>query len=154
MIRAGKNGKYANKFLSSSIIAMENYDLGPLAQDVSKDEFINRYIALHPTNTKIQARNTITQLDRFIHSIAISDNVLTYEPNQRVYYIGIVKSAAIWGPSIIPKLPCVRNVKWDREVYRDNLDHKFISSLGSLLSVFKVKPEVTENIMINAKPLT
>lgn len=79
MIRAGKNGIYVNDFLISGIVAIECSNLGTMTHDVSSDEIARRYKEANPSDTKIQARNTISQINRFVHSISTGDIVLTYE---------------------------------------------------------------------------
>lgn len=153
MIRAGKNGIYVNDFLISVIVAIECSNLGTMTHDVSSDEIARRYKEANPSDTKIQARNTISQINRFVHSISTGDIVLTYEPNKRIYYMGIVESDIFWNQKLISELPCARYVKWSKEIFRNDIDSRLLSSLGALLTVFSVKPETMENILKNAKPI-
>jgi restriction system protein len=153
MIRAGRKGKFVNNFLLFGVVGIECPQVGIITKDVTKREIFIRYMVQNPLNTKIQARNTITQIDRFVHSIEINDYVLTYEPNQRLYYIGQIKSDVRWDPKIIRELPCVRNAKWTKKISRDNINSKYLGSLGALLTVFMVKPLTIENILINAKDI-
>jgi len=153
MIRAGKNGIYVHDFLGSGIVAIECSNLGIITNNVSQDEIARRYIEANHPATKIQARNTVSQIDRFVHSISIGDFALTYESKKRIYYLGTIESDIFWNPNLISNLPCIRYVKWTKEISRDDINSKFISSLGALLTVFKVKPETSGNILNNARPI-
>lgn len=153
MIRAGKNGIYVNDFLFSGVVALDCSSFGTISSNISPDEIATQYMKLNPSKTKIQARNTISQINRFVHSISIGDRALTYEPNKRIYYIGIVESDTFMYPKIVSKLSCARYVTWTEEVSRDKIDPKFISSLGALLTVFHIKDETVENALKSAQPI-
>jgi restriction system protein len=152
MIRAGKNGKYFNKFISNGIVAIGWGTLGNIDTIIQKEEITKRYKILHPVETDAQVRNAVLQIYRFIHEISIDDTVITYDGGNRIYEIGIIRSDVIWNQNKIPELPRTRSVQWIKTIQRDMVSAKYKGSLEALLTLFEINTYIANDMLQHAQP--
>lgn len=83
----------------------------------------------------------------------IGDDVVTYDADKRVYYLGVVKSSPRWQEGLIESLPRVRDVSWSKQVSRDRLTVNARNTLGAIMTLFNVREEVAAEIRNKAVPL-
>lgn len=83
---------------------------------------------------------------RFVKTLKVGDNVVTYDPSLRTYSIGKILSDCEYEPSGNPELPNRRKVQWIKTVRRDGLSPATKNSLGSVLWLFRVPEEAVEEL--------
>ena len=76
--------------------------------------------------------------------------MLTYDPNQRLYFLAEVSSGV---KSRDHHLCRARDVVWTKTVSRDDLSTATRNSLGSIGTLFKLKGEAAEEIRAKASPI-
>jgi restriction system protein len=87
------------------------------------------------------------QLYRFRNEIEIGDQVITYDPKQRIYLVGEISGEYRFDPTVYEDDPNVRSAKWLREIDRDRLSPSARNSLGSTLTLFRISDEVRDEIL-------
>jgi restriction system protein len=145
MVRAGRDAVLIDDFREQSLVSIGWHELGPFSSFSSKEELARAVAARWPTwNKQSQAMST-GQVWRFKEEIRPGDQVVSYDPSQRVYLVGTVT-----GPyAFIPERgehPNVLPVKWDGEVSRDLLSATTKNSLGAISTIFLVPPEAAADL--------
>lgn len=110
------------------------------------DEAIEARFARAYPEHKLGARRVWAgQTRRFLREPKAGDAVVTYDPSSRVYLLGKIASEAVqWVENT--ELPWVRKVKWELQVSRDALSTASRNSLGSILTIFRISPEVADEM--------
>ena len=80
---------------------------------------------------------------RFLREIEIGDDVLTYDPNERIYFLGRVDSGAKWRDAPQPRF---RDVTWTQKVPRDSLSIGTRNRLGSIATLFRVGEDAAREV--------
>jgi restriction system protein len=75
------------------------------------------------------------------------DEVLTYNPSDREYHLGIIEGNYSYSTTTIPDFPHQRNVRWTGKVERDLLSISAKNSLGAIQTLFRVPEEVAEELL-------
>lgn len=75
----------------------------------------------------------------------------TYDPNERIYLLGAIKSDPEWNAD--GNHPLVRRVSWTHKVHRDSLSEQARFGLGSLATLFRPSEEVTRELWQKAVPI-
>ncbi len=153
MVRAGRESIYVDDFLTSSIVAIGWGELGQLSIGISKEEVLRRYLETYPGNSNGKAQNAASQIVRFINEFSVGDSVTTYDRDQRVYYLGEIRSDYRWSLGEIPEMPHTRNVHWTHHAARDQLSPPAKNSLGAIQTLFQVADEVIKELKSQAVPL-
>ena len=110
MIRAGRKAAFVGDFREKSVVAIGWERIGTLSDNVTKDEIINLLDRYYPEDKRATHLTWASLINRFISEVAVGDGVVTYDPSERVYLIGEVKSACLWKPELIAIVPRIRKV--------------------------------------------
>jgi restriction system protein len=140
MVRAGKGGTYADEFIEQSFVGIGWTELGEIDAPTSKMELKRRVEAEYPNERPGTLDSWASQIKRYVSEIDIGDEVTTYDPDQRLYFLGTIRSRESLDRS--HDLGRRRSVKWDRKVARDSLSVAARNSLGAISTLFRVPPEV------------
>jgi restriction system protein len=149
-VRAGRDAVYADDFLQQNVIAIGWSDLGEIPDRISKQELIDLYQSTRGEHSVAKAQNAASQILRFMSEMQIGDEVMTYDREKRLYYLGKIKSDYQWDTSKISSLPQVRQVEWQTQVNRNTLSQATINTLGAIQTLFLVKGSVVSDIINNA----
>ena len=90
--------------------------------------------------------NSAGQIWRFLNEVQIGDPVLTYEPANRLYHLGVMAGSPQYAPNEIDALPVKRAVKWQSSVSRDDLSDAARGRLGAILTLFRVAPSAVSEL--------
>lgn len=143
MVRAGRGGRYFERFRDGPFVAIGWARVGNLAQISTRDEVAEMVRAAYP-DFKDQAVFTAAgQLYRFAREFREGDNVITYDPAARRYLRGKVIGPYAFHPEETDEeLLNQRPTLWEGEVPRDRLSAGARNILGSTLTIFSVPPAV------------
>ena len=144
MVRAGAGGAYAEHFLNNRVVAVGWAGVGEIAPDDSDADIRRRFETAFPQDTPAQIRSASGQVKRFVREVAVGDEAVTYNPQLRLYHIGVIRSDAE-----VQERPAggeqrteyVRQVDWVGEVARDRLSAVARQSLTALMTLFRVNDE-------------
>ncbi len=153
MVRAGRDSVHVEDFLDKGIVALSWSELGPFEAAWKQKEALERYQQVYPGHSSGQAQAGVNQILRFINEVKIGDQVVTYSRDQRVYYLGTVKSEVLWEPNILDDMPRVRQVSWTQQVLRDALKTATKNTLGAILTLFKLNQQVKDDLQTHAASL-
>jgi restriction system protein len=95
--------------------------LGQIEPGISKAKLEKQYRQYLPKESPGQVRTGLGQPTRFLSEIKPGDQVITYDRDKRLYYLGEILSEVQWSPDIIEEMPRARKVQWSRRVSRDRL---------------------------------
>ena len=119
MVRAGRESVYIDDFLSEGVIAISWSELQNFAVETSKQALLEQYRLAYFEHSPGKAQVSVSQLLRFVKEFAVGDSVVTYDRDRRLYFIGKITSDYQWKPNLIPNLPRVRRVEWQRQTLRN-----------------------------------
>jgi restriction system protein len=153
MIRAGRDSIYVEDFLDKNIVALSWSELGPLEASKSQKELIELYRQVYPDHSSAQAQASVNQILRFANELKIGDTAVTYDRDQRVYYLGAITSDVVWEPELLDDMPRVRRVSWAQQVPRDALKSATKNTLGAIQTLFKLNQQVASDLQANAVPI-
>jgi len=152
MIRAGRHAVYADAFVSGGCVSIGFVcnRLGAAALTMSREELVECTRRERPDWSIHKVSSQAGQVARFITELRIGDRVATYDHERRLYFVGEVKSGALFDPGRTENQPFVREVAWDSRVQRDSLSIDARNSLGSIMTLFKVKGVAAEELQDRA----
>ena len=137
-ITAGRGNIAVKRFLEKDVAAIGFSAAGDYTDVATREALIERYAAASVGDPRRSVQVRAAQAWRFMHEVAIGDRIVTYDPDERVYHLGIVAGAVAYQPDRVEGLPVARNVKWEGKVSRDDLSVETRNSLGAILTIFKV----------------
>lgn len=150
MIRAGRGGVYATSWLERGVIGIGwDFDGADIAA-MNREQIRTAYGLAHPGDSKGKVAAGVGQVYRFAHDMTTGSTVVMYDPESRLYHLGI-----IIGPCIavcdMDGVTYTRDVKWGETAPRDVLSPSSKNSLGGIQTIFAVSDEVMADLMNAAK---
>ena len=144
MVRAGRNGIYAEHFLGSGVVSIGWGEVGPITPTDSDVIIRSRFNEVYPDEKPRTRSVWAAQTKRFVRDVEVGDTVATYHPGTRRYHLGIVQSSAELlsrkdGDEDRPEF--VRKVEWRDQCVRDALSVSTRNSLGSIATLFRISPK-------------
>lgn len=146
MVRAGEGAYLIEEFLKKKIVAIGWDKVGDLSKIGDVETIKEKLRAVYPHLKIGQINNFAGQLFRFRFEFSKGQSVITYNPNERAYWIGEITSDYEYSSSN-DEYPHVRKVDWKRSVSRDNLSTTSKNSLGSTLTIFKISPQTVQELL-------
>jgi restriction system protein len=137
-INAGRGSKLAQDFIDQNIVAIGWREVTNPTDAKSKEDVILRVVQAYPHQTRRQSEVAGNQIWRFLKEIKEGDDVITYDPVDRVYHLGKITGKPKYKPDGIDGLPNIRSVDWQGTVLRDNLSKTAKNKLGAILTLFQV----------------
>lgn len=144
MIRAGRGGARAAEWLEAGKVGI-GWDFG--GTDISamtRDEMKAAYAEASGETSGSKVGSAAGQAYRFAHDMAEGTTVVMYDPSTRLYHAGEVA-----GPCVAAAGEGVtyeRAVHWRNEAPRDRLSAASRNSLGSIMTIFQVGPDVMADL--------
>ena len=145
MVRAGRNGVYADQF-EEGFVAIGWPQLGNYA-GLDPDKLREKFIDVYGNQKPAKTNNAIAMLLKFRDQIRKGDYIVTYNPATRYYSIGLDSGQCVFDSSVIEALPNVRKVEWQGKISRDSVSQKSKNSLGSTLTMFSINDEVLGELL-------
>ena len=154
MVRAGRGGIYADLFVTNALVLFAGNQLGALPAGISKSELTKLMASKQPEEKSGSIKSWTSQLYRFLQEVKAGDFVVTYNQEQRFYYVGTVDS----GDYVFRAFPDTdmapgKVVQWRNKVARDLLSVEARNSLGAIQTLFKLPHEVVEELKSHLQPL-
>lgn len=141
MVRAGRNGVFASRFLDESIVAIGWGGIGDVTAATPDDEIRRLVDAAYPSSKPGTRASWAGTVRRFVKDIKVGDPVATYDNERRLYYLGEIRSDAERRTFDIDgekhEWFC-RDVKWEDQVPRDSLLLATRNSLTIPLTAFRI----------------
>lgn len=143
MVRAERGGIFADYFVNAGVVTIGWGEVGPILPSDSNEDIIQRCRQKYPGDS-----NGGHQIRRFVREVEVGDAVVTYLTGARVYQVGIIRSAAEYGPLAhgAESPGYLRRVEWRGEVFRDSLSANARNQLGSLLTVFSLSTATSQEL--------
>ena len=155
MIRAGEDGHVLPYFLDEDIAYLGWDDTGIIYPETGREELRGRVARANPMLTSSAVGNATRCIWEFCCEVQVGDFVVTYDPQQRLYHIGIVRSDPEYGTVIwhyadtgepFEDYGYVRQVDWVTTVTRDCLSVTTRNSLGRPPTHFQLSAEVSAEL--------
>lgn len=146
MVRAGERAYLIDDFIDNGIIAVGWNDLGELSDINNLEEIKALYEEIYSNDKKHSRNMNAGQIYRFTLEFKIEDYVITYKPNERIYWLGKIKSDYYYDENLITYFH-LRKVEWQNQINRDDLTVKTKNSLGSIASIFEIQNPAKQEIL-------
>lgn len=147
MVRAGRGSAYSSVFLEHNVVAFGGVELGALPEGLSRGELVKLIATKHPEGKPGTLKSWAFQLYRFLHEMKGGDQVVTYDHEQRIYYIGKVTTGDYtFEPIADSNLAHCKAVEWTGKVLREVLSASTRNSLGAIQTLFRLPAEAVDNL--------
>ncbi|WP_222434174.1 restriction endonuclease [Comamonas flocculans] len=147
MVRAGEGASLIEDFRTQSLVAIGWSALGDLSRYATRADFALAVEQAMPELKPGQRASAAGQTYRFVHEIAVSDHVVSYDPDSRVYLLGSITGAYAYRPAHLAEFPNERSVRWLGSVPRDALSVAARNSLGAISTLFLLPPQVGQEVL-------
>ncbi len=146
MVRAGRGGDSVEDFIKHGLVALGDTRLGKLDPSIKKEDLLKLFAEKYPDEKEGSRAVWASQFVRLLREIKPDDEVVTFDRDQRLYFIGTVTGEYDWVPSLIADKPHTRKVVWKYQVPRDLLKVDTRNTLGAIATLFKLGPEVAQDL--------
>jgi len=146
MVRAGEAAYLFEEFKSKNIVAIGWNETGDLSK-VSTPEEIKQIVKEKYPDYKLGKLNiSAGQISRFRLNFKKGDNVITYNPEERIYLVGEIVSDYEYNTELGEYFH-IRRVKWLGKVQRDKLSTSTKNTLGAISTIFELTKIAEEEII-------
>ena len=149
MVRAGRGGEFASRFLDESIVAIGWGEIGDVTAATPDDEIRRLVDAAYPSSGTGSRASSAGNVRRFVKAVKVGDPVVTYDKESGLYHLGEIRSDVERRTFDIDgekRLEFCRDVKWLDEVPRDSLLLSTRNALISALTVFHVSADASADL--------
>jgi len=146
MVRAGERGFLINDFVDNGLIAIGWKALGNLNQIGDAAVLKERIRETYPEYKTGTVNMNTGQIFRFLKEFKVGDYTITYNPSERIYWIGKISSEYFYSDISIEYFN-QREVTWEGKVNRDDLSVSTKNSLGSIATIFEVAHDARQEIL-------
>ena len=146
MVRAGRGAEHIDDFLDNNLVAIGfgTVDVSPQMDKA----LIEAGIAEEDhTASPNKIAMSAAQLKRYYDEVKVGDAVATYDPNQRLYFIGEIASDVELREHPLSR---ARRVKWAKKVSRDSLQTSTRNVLGAIMTLFLVRDDAARDMWHHA----
>ena len=157
MCRAEWEGTVLHHFLHECVAYLGWNKTGVIHPETTRQELRGRVERANPTMRPNAIGNSTRCIWEFCREVQIGDTLVTYNPQERLYHVGVVRSDAeydetggIWVDPVtmdeyaVPRY--VRKVDWGPTVSRDRLSPAAQRYLGRPPTLFQLPAEIAEEI--------
>jgi restriction system protein len=137
-IMAGRGSVRVQDFVEQSVVAIGWAEAGDYTSIPSKAALMERFARAWPDNSPRQNQVAAGQVWRFLQELQIRDRIVVYDPDLRVYFVGVIEGPPEYRPEGIEGLPTIRRVSWLANVGRDTLSQATRNTLGAIMTFFKL----------------
>lgn len=145
-VTAGRGNIFARDFFDRGYIAIGWSEAGNYTQARSPEDLTPLFRQTWPINTEKQISVAVNQVWRFLSIFKIGDRVITYNSDEREYYVGTISSNPTYDSSSNDRLPVRRSVLWSGAVSRDVLSQVTRNTLGAIMTVFQLSDAAAAEI--------
>jgi restriction system protein len=144
MVRSSGGDRIVDFLKGYVAIGFDNIDL---TRATTAEAIRALYEQSHSADKPGAVSSAIAMLRKFRLVMQVGDNVVTYDPGSRRYFIGTITSDYFYKPDLVGDLAQIREVRWSGEVPRDTLSVSARNSLGSVLTLFSVDDDVWDELV-------
>lgn len=149
MVRAGEKASFVDDFVEGNFVGIGWKKAADLNVSLGKSAIEKSLAASHPNESPGTISNWASQIKRYYEDVKVGDSVTTYDPNQRLYFLGeVLSDVEISDHSLCRR----RRVKWTHQVSRDTLPSSTRNSLGAIGTFFRVKGPAAADMWKSAVP--
>ncbi len=141
---------YADDFLQKNLVAIGWADLGEIHPDSNKQSLVDLYQKIYADRSIGRAQTAAAQMIRFMSEMNVGDDIMTFDREKRLYYLGKIVSAYQWDATRIAEMPQIRQVDWHSQISRSSLSQTALNTLGAIQTLFLVKGEVAKEVLAQA----
>lgn len=153
MVRAGQGGRWFPEFRDREMVAVGWHEVRDVAQLTTREAVLAKAKIAYPNYKEQAVVVAAGQIFRFWREIKEGDRVVTYDPTARSYLCGAITGAAFFDASEeVPILTTKRKVRWERETPRDGLSPSTLNTLGAILTLFVLPPNVSDELWNGLSP--
>ncbi|GKS83089.1 restriction endonuclease [Acidovorax sp. SUPP1855] len=146
MVRAGEGGFRFEDFQSQSLVTIGWHEMGDLNALRHRADFQKAAAAAYPNLSTGTLSSYAGQTFRFVREMKVGDNVVTYNPSERIYLLGTVAGDYAHAGTAQGDHPNRRLVQWRGTIARDGLSVAARASLGSISTLFQIPLEVGQEL--------
>ena len=150
MVRAGEGAFLIDRFYDEKRIVI-GWEIGDLSTVKDAAEIKKLVIGRFPDKKPGQIGKAASQITRFRFEFQKGDNVISYDPQNRVYLVGEITSDYFFDDKFYTDNPLEycdsRNVEWFGKVNRDDLSTQTKNTLGAISAIFEINPEASNEIL-------
>lgn len=146
MVRAGERAFLINEFIDKGLVAIGWNDLKDLKRFENTDSLKKALRDTYPEYKDGTINMNAGQIFRFLKEFKIGEYVITYNPSERMYWIGEISSDYFMSEDTIEYYH-QRKVTWKGQVNRDDLSVSTKNSLGSIATIFEVSADAREELL-------
>ena len=150
MVRAGKGAQFVDDFIENNFVGIGFQGAGEVSSPVDKPTIESRIRLAHPAHSKGKISVSASQVKRYFDEIEPGHAVITYDPGQRLYFVGEITSNV---KNIAHDLFRSRDVKWTGQVSRDTLLQTTRNSLGAISTLFLVQGDAAVDVWKNVNAI-
>jgi restriction system protein len=113
MVRAGRGGgEHVDEFLHKGMVALGVRKSDRLDSALKKSDLLRLFAEKYPEMKEGARQTWSSQVFRFLSEIRTGDAVVTFDNEQRLYFLGTVTSDYEWNEGLVPDMPHVRRAQW------------------------------------------
>lgn len=146
MVRAGEDAFLIEDFRKKNYVSIGWNDLLDLSKIKNREEIKELLKKKRSYPKKSQIAHAAGQINRFLFDFQESDYVVSYDPANRLYIVGEIRSDYEYNPRL-GDYHNIRRVKWLGGVPRDKLSTSTRNTLGGISTVFKISEEAAKEII-------
>ncbi|MEK3796028.1 restriction endonuclease [Paenibacillus sp. FSL R7-0204] len=147
LVRAGESAYLIDEFKGKNAVAIGWEELGNINAVKTLQEMKKLLKVKYPEYKDGKINITAGQIFRFVSDFKIDDLVITYNPEERLYYIGKIHSNYEYKPGYITDQPHIRRVNWEGTVSRDVLSASARNTLGSIMTIIAIPNDVQKELL-------
>lgn len=153
MVRAGSGAFLVESFLTKNIVSIGWNETGDLAKVENIEKLKELIKKNYPEYKDGQVISSAGQIYRFLFEFKKGDCVMTYNPSERIYWIGEIESDYKFDDKICEYFH-TRKIKWIGKVQRDDLSTSSKNILGATLTIFDIPKQAREELfsLLTGKP--
>lgn len=147
MVRAGENAYLIKDFKKKKYVAIGWNKTGDISKIKDKEkikilveENYKRY------SKKSQISTAAGQIYRFLTDFKKLDYVISYDPTNRIYLVGVIDSDYEFNTKL-SEYYHLRKVLWKGEVSRDKLSTSTRNTLGAISTIFEINDNALKEII-------
>jgi len=138
MVRAAEGGYLADEFVAKGCVAVGFEGMGDLSSLTTLDAIKAQVRQTYPDKSPVQVSLAAGVAHKFRSTIRIGDQVVTYDPETRLYHLARVAGDYEYRPGhVTNNYDHIRRVNWTAQVSRDVLTPESRNSLGSAITIFE-----------------
>ena len=149
MVRAGRGGEFAARFLEKSIVAIGWGFIGDITAETPDAEIRRQMDEFYPQEKPGARASWAGAVRRFVKEVAIGDPVVTYDNESRLYHLGEIRSVSKRGSDDMDggeRWEFYRTVNWRDETPRDSLLLDTRNNLSLRQTLFRVSPAASADL--------